>query len=332
MPRKDLVPRLSILIPSLGDPQEFESTLASVLQNRPDNVELLVAHACEYHDPYKLGGEVCFLPVPEAESVAALLNAGFEASRSPIIHVLQCGHQIDEDWIEPALDGFDDDSVASVSPVIVDNTGDRIVAAGQGYSRWGRTVRRWNRQEGRNSGRTCQQDCWPHARAAGFYRRSWWRHVRWDETLGDELAAAHYSLTLSKAGRDDAIGRRLRSAVRIAARPGQPRTAWILRRQTRGNPVLAASHVPLQRGAIALRTMFALVGSIAAFPSHRAITGLFGHIAGLLQRSSAREFQARIAELADHLSVEQAEAATLSLHRARERQAGSRSSNKRRAA
>src|SRR5687768_12308563 len=138
--RKDPVPRLSILIPALRDSREFEYTLASVLQNRPDECEVLVAHAFPYDDPYRLSGEVCFLPVLEAKQAVTLLNAGFEAACSRIIHVVQCGLEVDEGWTDEALEAFDDPRVASATPLVVDATRTKLWSAGVGYSRWGRRL------------------------------------------------------------------------------------------------------------------------------------------------------------------------------------------------
>lgn len=44
--------RLSILIPFLGDRDSLETTLASVLRNRPEGTEVVVALGRDYDDPY----------------------------------------------------------------------------------------------------------------------------------------------------------------------------------------------------------------------------------------------------------------------------------------
>src|SRR3954469_4194264 len=68
------VPRLSIVIPCLGGAADFDATLVSVLQNRPGDCEVLVAHSEPYDDPYRLHGEVHFIHVEE-HSTVGLLNA-----------------------------------------------------------------------------------------------------------------------------------------------------------------------------------------------------------------------------------------------------------------
>ncbi len=55
MPRLHPAPRLSILIPALGIAEELERTLLSVLENRPEDAEVVVVDAFGYDDPYDLG-------------------------------------------------------------------------------------------------------------------------------------------------------------------------------------------------------------------------------------------------------------------------------------
>ena len=64
------VPRLSIIIPCLGGGAEFDGTLVSVLQNRPADCEVIVAHTDDYGDPYALRGEVEFVHGSAAVAIA----------------------------------------------------------------------------------------------------------------------------------------------------------------------------------------------------------------------------------------------------------------------
>ena len=52
------MPRLSIIIPALGNSARLESTLVSVLENRPLDCDIIVVHTGEYNDPYDLAGEI----------------------------------------------------------------------------------------------------------------------------------------------------------------------------------------------------------------------------------------------------------------------------------
>lgn len=312
------MPRLSILIPALGD-GDFEDTLASVLQHRPDDSEVIVAHARPYDDPYRLSGEVCFVARPKARQKVELLNAGFEAARSSIVHVVQCGLTVGEGWTEPAIECFEDEQIASVAPVIIDaDSPRRVVAAGQAHSSWGRVSasaagRKLNRK-------LLSSDIIGPTLAAGFYRRSWWRRIRWDESLGDDFADAHFNLTIAELGGQTALASEciLRSADHTGLAADQP-YGFITARQAER---LFWSH--LRHGpplAIVSRAVLMLVEALLAFPSPRAITGLLGRLAGLLSRTKAQAFRTHVEELATRLA-EEAEAgasATLSLVEARQK-------------
>lgn len=127
--------RLSILIPCLRGAEQSEETLVSVLQNRPADCEVLVAHALPYDDPYDLEDEVRFLHVPGRPSLVELVNAGLEVTQGDVLHTLACGIQATEGWTEPALAHFADPKVGAVAPLIVQ--GDqptRIESLGVGYT------------------------------------------------------------------------------------------------------------------------------------------------------------------------------------------------------
>jgi cellulose synthase/poly-beta-1,6-N-acetylglucosamine synthase-like glycosyltransferase len=57
-------PRLSIIIPAPGDETTLEETLVSVLENRPENSEIVVVLGFGYHDPWSVGEEVRFIQAP----------------------------------------------------------------------------------------------------------------------------------------------------------------------------------------------------------------------------------------------------------------------------
>ena len=114
------VTRLSILIPFLGNRDSLENTLASVLQNRPEGAEIVVALGQDYDDPYQLGEEVRFVRAAGATTLAAALNQGFAACQAPIVHTLACGATVGDGWTDRALRRFDDRRIASVAPVIAE--------------------------------------------------------------------------------------------------------------------------------------------------------------------------------------------------------------------
>jgi hypothetical protein len=138
------VPRLSIIIPVLGSSTRLESTLVSVLENRPPDCEILVVFNAPYDDPYDLAGEIRFLQVPQGLGLIGGLNEGIEASNSPVVHLLSAGLKATEGWTEAALAHFTDQRVASVAPLVVDVVdGCTPIACGLDYCcRRGRVIRK----------------------------------------------------------------------------------------------------------------------------------------------------------------------------------------------
>jgi hypothetical protein len=192
--------RLSILIPFLGDRDSLEATLASVLQNRPDGSEVVVALAREYDDPYQLDQEVRF--VPAGGGLADALNEGFRACQAPIIHLLSCGASAREGWVDHALEHFRDRRIASVAPLIVDaEEPERVLAAGLEYHLGG-TCRQRGRGTSADGAGEISEDLIGPSIAAGFYRRAALgeAHPLFDAALGPELADADLALRLCEAG------------------------------------------------------------------------------------------------------------------------------------
>lgn len=146
----------------------FENTLASVLQNRPKDCEVLVVQPRPYADPYGLGGEVRFVEAPATASLVDLINRGLHAASGSVVHLLSCDVEVLDGWTDHVLPWFDDPAIGAVSPLIVhpDRTG--VVARGVQFGTGGtrRVVRgsTWPRRSttGLLAGPTI---------AAGFYRR-----------------------------------------------------------------------------------------------------------------------------------------------------------------
>ena len=128
------MPRLSIVIPVLGDPQQLDDTLLSVLENRPANCEILVVHNQPYRDPYNLSDEVRFVEAPRGAGAVECLNRGLAASRSPVVFVLSCGVEVCPGWADAGLRHFGDPAIAAVAAVVLDRDDrGKIVSAGLGY-------------------------------------------------------------------------------------------------------------------------------------------------------------------------------------------------------
>ncbi|MEZ6092241.1 MAG: glycosyltransferase family 2 protein [Pirellulaceae bacterium] len=124
------MPRLSIIIPLRSNLELFEATLVSVLENRPDECEVIVAHDGSYDDPFDLAGEVCFA-VADDQALVNLVWAATQIATSPVVHVLADGFLASEDWTRAAVDAFDDEEVQCATPLICDQESDHtILAAG----------------------------------------------------------------------------------------------------------------------------------------------------------------------------------------------------------
>lgn len=134
IPEHYFVIRLSIIIPLLGDAKRLDDTLVSVLENRPNNCEIIVVHNVPYDDPYQLAGEVRFVEAPARATTAECLNLGLAAGRAPVVHVLACGVEVSSGWAEAAIRHLSDAEVAAVAAVMSSKDDPhKVVSAGLGY-------------------------------------------------------------------------------------------------------------------------------------------------------------------------------------------------------
>lgn len=195
------MPRLSIVIPWAGPAGPFEDTLAAVLQNRPAGCEILIALAQPYDDPYRLGGEVTFLPPSGKSDFVSLTNRGIAASSAAVVQVLACGQIVREGWTSAPLVHFDDASVAAVAPVLVSaNDPARVLAAGLDFSPGG--ARRLA-ERGRKHDVAALLASRPLAAtmAGGFFRRSVIDALGgFDVSLGAFAADLDYGLCAAELG------------------------------------------------------------------------------------------------------------------------------------
>ncbi len=113
------MPKLSIVIPALDSLALLEPTLVSVLQNRPEDCEVVVLLNRAYDDPYQLGDEVRFVVVREGTDTARSLEAGLRICRGDVVHVLAPGAEVDEGWTSAALEHFYDRRIAAVAPLVL---------------------------------------------------------------------------------------------------------------------------------------------------------------------------------------------------------------------
>ena len=113
------VPRLSIIVPHISDEAALETTLLSILENRPQATELLVVHTGDYKDPYDLGlDEIQFVEVASGSGLLDLINAAAREASGSILQTVLPGCRVDPDWTVPALAWFQDPTIGSVSPLM----------------------------------------------------------------------------------------------------------------------------------------------------------------------------------------------------------------------
>jgi len=194
------VPRLSIILPVLGNPVEMEDSLVSVLENRPPDCEVLVVLNQPYADPYDLRSEVCFIEAPRGTRWIDSINLGIAVSRAPIVHLITCGVTANEGWCDAALDHFHDPAVAAVTPWIIDRENPRrVVAAGASYHPSGR-VRRLRPRRPQPLPAPSDALVDPDLPVA-FYRKTALDLVgRFSARMGDRLAAVDLGMTLRQQG------------------------------------------------------------------------------------------------------------------------------------
>lgn len=132
---------LSIVIPTPDDTVALEETLLSVLENRPEDCEVVVALGCDYDDPWNLSEEVRFVRADSGAGLVGCVAAGVAATTGEIVHLLAAGWKATPDWTDAALGRFEDATTGAVIPLGVDGvTPDRVVSAGVKYKRGGRRV------------------------------------------------------------------------------------------------------------------------------------------------------------------------------------------------
>lgn len=132
---------LSIVIPVPGDVTALEETLLSVLENRPEGSEVVVALGCDYDDPWGISEEVRFVRAASGAGLVDCVNAGIAASQGDVVHLLAAGWRATPGWTDGVLGRFEDGAVGAVVPLGVAATEpDRVVSAGVRYRRGGRRV------------------------------------------------------------------------------------------------------------------------------------------------------------------------------------------------
>lgn len=134
-------PRLSIVIPTVDDTAALEETLVSVLENRPDDCEIIVVLGCDYADPWNIRDEVRFVKAPARAGLVSCINLGIAASEGQVIHVLAAGWRATPGWADAALQQLESGAAGAVAPMAAsDATSSRTTPTGVRCTRGGRRV------------------------------------------------------------------------------------------------------------------------------------------------------------------------------------------------
>jgi hypothetical protein len=193
------VPRLSIVIPCPRCDEQFENTLASVLQNRPHDCEVLAVFSGVYDDPYDLQDEVRFLEMPSTSSLLDLINVGIDQAQGEVVHVLACGTEVEEGWTDAPLRRFDKATVGAVSPLVISRqASDGRAVAGIRYSRSG--TRRVCRVAPARAAHRVPKVLGPSLCAAFYRREPLSRIGGLDIAVGENLADVDLAICLQAAG------------------------------------------------------------------------------------------------------------------------------------
>ncbi|MGA2797232.1 MAG: glycosyltransferase [Thermoguttaceae bacterium] len=198
---KNLVLRLSILIPVLNKLKNLEDTLVSILENRPANCQFVVVLNEPYADPYQLRDEVCFVEASRDADLIESINFGLASCHAPIIHILSCGLEVSPGWTDPVLPLFTDPAIAAVAPLVLQRRDrNKVISAGVGYRASG-AARRVGFGKSPEQASLEKEHFFGADILAAFFRRSAWDAVNGlNPALKGYLAGVDLALALHFAG------------------------------------------------------------------------------------------------------------------------------------
>lgn len=298
-------PRLSIVIPTKSDTAALEETLVSVLENRPDDCEIVVALGCEYDDPWNIREEVRFVQAPVGSGYVACANIGISASEGDVIHILAAGWRATSGWADGAIERFADGETAVVVPLAVSAADhDRVVGAGIRYGRGGRRIAIEPRKAAASVSKVAAAGIEPHGPTieAGFWRSDVLRQVGpgFSTACGDRCADADMAESVARTG----LPVVLEPSSRVVAEPtdtrrAQPFTAGLhaerlFWRSMQGRaiiPSLVLHGVEIVRHAIArapFGTLPMLAGRAVAMLQFGSYLARYRQLRGIAQAAAER--------------------------------------------
>jgi hypothetical protein len=273
-------PRLTVVV-AAADVSALEETLVSVLENRPDECDVIVSLAAAYDDPWNIGEEVTFIDAPRGAGLVGCITAGVAAANGDVIHVLAAGWRATAGWTDAAMQHFSKPGVAAVVPLAVaEGDHSQPVSAGVRRTAGGRSMTVVPRRVpgGFSTGQL------PHAPAleAGFWRADLLRDVGFSAACGDALASA--DMAAAVAALDGEVV--LEPEARVIAGPIQRRDGGFL-------AGLRAERL-FWRSLSCERLVPAVIAHAGEVMRHAAMTAPFGtlgtlagRLAGLLEIGSS---------------------------------------------
>jgi hypothetical protein len=195
------VARLSIVIPYTGLMEQLEETLLSVLENQPEDSEILVVLSEVYEDPHDIKDLVTFVYAPSGTDPVRCMNLGIDASSGSLVQTLWPGMLVEEGWADAVIGHFDDPELMAVAPLLVEqDQPDSIVAVGVEFSKSGMARLRLNGQSVDSISDEPFDVLGPLPQAA-FYRKSILFELgRFDTGLSLTAAGVHLALAIEFLG------------------------------------------------------------------------------------------------------------------------------------
>ena len=274
------IPRLSIVIPMTTGAGDLEDTLVSVLENRPDESEIVVVLAGQYADPWNIRDEVRFVQAPANASLVSCVNLGIAASEAAVIHVLTASWRATPGWTAAPLETLEAGEAGAVVPV-VDRAG-RTVSTGVRCARGGRR-------------QAAADDAMAPCLEVGFWRADVLDMAGHGFTLvcGDDCADTDMAVTLDRMGCPVTVEPASRVECGAERRRANPFTAGLhaerlFWRSLGGESLLSA---------LPLHLFEVLRHSVARGPLGM-VPALAGRLVGLMQFGAYRQRYQQLRDLA----------------------------------
>jgi hypothetical protein len=274
------VPRLSIIVPHRNNDARLEMTLLSLLENRPEESEIILVHNGSYSNPYQLEDEVLLIAEDQQATTGQLLNAGVMAACSPVVCILTDGVVVAPNWSTSPVDKLISSQCAAVAVA--------VECGPQQRTGFGIDPRILNGSSAGQSGRVDLtrrgEGCIGPVLACGFYSRKVLLSLAgWNEALDDSVADVEVGLLLAALG--------LECELDVTSKVTLPQGR--LPRKLSSQAIAQLASVAAAHGAVQSGWIPALQGLIRDCLQGRLSQGLAWY-AGLRDTSTVRRTQLRL--------------------------------------